>query len=130
MKYLATGSAGFIGMHTARRLLDDGHEVVGLDNLNDYYDVSLKHARLEQLTPYAAFTYIDDIVEDVMRIADVVPADQETVTNNPSLSTAPYEIQNICNNQPVELGDFIGAIETPRFRYNRGRFKQLGIARL
>ena len=130
MKFLVTGAAGFIGMHTARRLLDDGHEVVGLDNLNDYYDVSLKHARLEQLTPYAAFTYIDDIVEDVMRISDVVPADQETVTNNPSLSTAPYEIQNICNNQPVELGDFIGAIETPRFRYNRGRFKQLGIARL
>ena len=274
MKYLVTGAAGFIGMYTAKRLLDDGHEVVGLDNLNDYYDVKLKHARLEELAPYdnfrfikmdiadrdgiaqlfkeeqfhrvihlaaqagvrysienpmayidsnlvgmatilegcrhnkvehlvyassssvygmnpkipfstsdnvdhpvslyAAtkksnelmahsyshlygipttglrfftvygpwgrpdmapwlfteailkgqpikvfnngkmqrdFTYIDDIVEGVVRISDVIPAGQEIVINNPSLSTAPYAIYNIGNNQPVELGDFIGAIE-------------------
>ena len=130
MKFLVTGAAGFIGMHTAKRLLDDGHEVVGLDNLNDYYDVGLKHARLKQLTPYTAFTYIDNIVEDVMRIADVIPAAQEAVADNPSLCTAPHSIYNICNNQPVELGDFIGEIETTRFRYNCGRFKQLGIARL
>ena len=42
---LVTGAAGFIGFHVAARLLDDGHEVVGLDNLNDYYDVRLKRAR-------------------------------------------------------------------------------------
>jgi UDP-glucuronate 4-epimerase len=50
MKVLVTGSAGFIGMHTARRLLDDGHEVVGVDNLNPYYDVALKRARLQRLS--------------------------------------------------------------------------------
>jgi UDP-glucuronate 4-epimerase len=49
MKILVTGSAGFIGSHVARRLLARGDEVVGLDNLNDYYDVSLKRARLEPL---------------------------------------------------------------------------------
>jgi len=49
MKILVTGTAGFIGMHTARRLLADGHRVVGVDSLNDYYDVGLKRARLAQL---------------------------------------------------------------------------------
>lgn len=49
MKILVTGSAGFIGLHLTERLLAEGHEVVGIDNLNDYYDTALKHARLERL---------------------------------------------------------------------------------
>lgn len=49
MKYLVTGAAGFIGFHVSQRLLSAGHQVVGIDNLNDYYDVNLKLARLEQL---------------------------------------------------------------------------------
>lgn len=48
MKILITGTAGFIGFHLAIRLLDEGHEVIGLDNINDYYDVNLKYARLAQ----------------------------------------------------------------------------------
>jgi len=48
MKILVTGTAGFIGFHLANRLLKNGHEVIGLDNINDYYDVNLKYARLEQ----------------------------------------------------------------------------------
>jgi UDP-glucuronate 4-epimerase len=49
MKILVTGAAGFIGYHVAKRLLENGHQVVGLDNINDYYDVNLKYARLAQL---------------------------------------------------------------------------------
>lgn len=49
MKILVTGTAGFIGYHLAKKLLERGEEVVGLDNINDYYDVNLKYARLEQL---------------------------------------------------------------------------------
>lgn len=49
MKYLVTGAGGFIGFHVSQRLLKDGHHVVGIDNLNDYYDVSLKQARLNLL---------------------------------------------------------------------------------
>lgn len=48
MKILLTGSAGFIGFHTAKRLLDEGYEVIGLDNINDYYDPSLKYSRLSE----------------------------------------------------------------------------------
>ncbi|OZG72123.1 capsular biosynthesis protein CpsI [Hahella sp. CCB-MM4] len=56
MKVLVTGTAGFIGSHVAHRLLDRGDEVIGVDNLNDYYEVSLKEARLARLTPKSGFT--------------------------------------------------------------------------
>jgi len=57
MKVLITGVAGFIGYHLAQRLLTDGFQVYGIDNLSDYYDVALKKARLEQLKPHAQFTF-------------------------------------------------------------------------
>jgi UDP-glucuronate 4-epimerase len=57
MRILVTGAAGFIGFHVARAFLGQGHEVIGIDNLNDYYDVSLKQARLDQLTPHKNFSF-------------------------------------------------------------------------
>ena len=60
MKFLITGAAGFIGFHVSSRLLEAGHHVVGIDNLNDYYDVSLKQARLDLLkSPAFNFYKID-----------------------------------------------------------------------
>src|SRR5574340_829375 len=64
MKVLVTGAAGFIGMHASQRLLERGDEVVGLDNLNDYDDVSLKQARLARLTPHANFRFVKLDVAD------------------------------------------------------------------
>ena len=58
MKILLTGAAGFIGYHTAKKLLAQGHEVVGLDNLNDYYDVALKQARLDRLSAREGFRFV------------------------------------------------------------------------
>ncbi|MBL8053910.1 MAG: GDP-mannose 4,6-dehydratase, partial [Nitrospira sp.] len=55
---LVTGTAGFIGFHVAMRLLDRGDHVIGLDNINDYYDVRLKEARLAQLKPRERFTFV------------------------------------------------------------------------
>jgi UDP-glucuronate 4-epimerase len=57
MEILVTGAAGFIGMHVAARLLQAGHNVTGIDNLNDYYDVRLKQARLDVLKPYSNFRF-------------------------------------------------------------------------
>ena len=64
MKILVTGAAGFIGMTASLRLLARGDEVVGLDNLNDYYDVSLKQSRLDRLTPHPNFRFYKGDVAD------------------------------------------------------------------
>ncbi|HMM54517.1 MAG TPA: NAD-dependent epimerase [Candidatus Desulfobacillus sp.] len=69
MKILITGAAGFIGMHVAQRLLQRGDEVVGIDNLNDYYDVRLKEARLAQLAPEPRFRFARLDVADTAAIA-------------------------------------------------------------
>ncbi len=65
MRYLVTGSAGFIGFHLARRLLDEGHVVVGYDAVTPYYDQRLKHARHAILGKYGQFTPIVARLEDV-----------------------------------------------------------------
>ena len=64
MKILVTGAAGFIGFFLCKRLLDEGVDVVGIDNLNDYYDVGLKKDRLKQLEPYPSFTFIPMDIAD------------------------------------------------------------------
>lgn len=58
MKYLVTGAAGFIGFHVVQRLCEQGHDVIGIDNLNDYYDINLKLARLNELKNHTTFTFI------------------------------------------------------------------------
>jgi UDP-glucuronate 4-epimerase len=64
MKVLVTGAAGFIGMHVAQILLKRGDQVIGIDNLNDYYDPQLKRARLDQLNPYANFSFNEGDIAD------------------------------------------------------------------
>src|SRR5213075_1808952 len=64
MRILVTGAAGFIGFHTANRLLADGHEVVGLDSVNQYYDVRLKEARLGLLQERRTFEFVRAALAD------------------------------------------------------------------
>jgi UDP-glucuronate 4-epimerase len=63
-RYLVTGAAGFIGSHVSHALLDRGDDVVGLDDMNDYYEVSLKEARLARLTPKPGFSFVKRDVAD------------------------------------------------------------------
>lgn len=71
MRYLVTGAAGFIASKTAELLLRDGHEVVGVDNLNDYYDPRLKEFRLAQLRAQSGFTFRHADIEDKAALAGI-----------------------------------------------------------
>jgi UDP-N-acetyl-D-glucosamine/UDP-N-acetyl-D-galactosamine dehydrogenase len=68
---LVTGCAGFIGFHLSKRLLDEGFHVVGIDNLNDYYDVRLKKDRLAQIEPHTNFTFYEISLENSKEINEV-----------------------------------------------------------
>ena len=76
MKFLVTGAAGFIGFHVSERLLADGHQVIGIDNLNDYYDVGLKLARLDRLNDKQLFSFIKLDLADRQGMADLFAKEQ------------------------------------------------------
>ena len=92
---LLTGAAGFIGSHLAMRLLSAGCKVTGLDNLNDYYEVSLKESRLAELEKYDNFTFIKADISDKAAVdkvfADVKP---EVVVNLAAQAGVRYSIEN------------------------------------
>lgn len=62
--YLVTGAAGFIGYYLSKRILENGCKVIGIDNINDYYDVDLKYSRLEKLNEFKNFTFIKEDISD------------------------------------------------------------------
>ena len=95
MKILVTGAAGFIGYHVARILLDRGDEVVGLDNLNDYYDVTLKHARLDMLNGYPKFRLVKMDLADRSGMAALFEREKfNRVINLAAQAGVRYSIKN------------------------------------
>lgn len=95
MKVLITGTAGFIGSTLARRLLERGDEVVGVDNLNDYYDVNLKKARLERLLGYQGFTDERVSIEDTQALEQVFVRHQpQRVVNLAAQAGVRYSLVN------------------------------------
>jgi len=95
MKILVTGAAGFIGYHTSQRLLHDGHMVVGVDNLSDYYDVALKQARLECLRQHESFEFCLLDIADRGAMVDMFERGQfETVINLAAQAGVRYSMDN------------------------------------
>lgn len=95
MKYLVTGAAGFIGFHLAGRLCAEGHEVVGIDNLNDYYEVSLKEARLARLGPLPGFRFERLDLADPTAMAELFAREQfERVIHLGAQAGVRYSLDN------------------------------------
>lgn len=95
MKILVTGAAGFIGFHLSQRLLDDGHEVVGLDALTSYYDPALKQIRLDLLLERAGFSFGKVDLTDAAALGDFVAAAQaEIVFHLAAQPGVRYSIEN------------------------------------
>ena len=98
MKYLVTGAAGFIGHYVVKRLCALGHTVVGLDNLNDYYEVSLKEARLKELaefTDVGLFSFVKMNLEDRTGIADLFKTEKfDRVIHLAAQAGVRYSIDN------------------------------------
>ncbi|EKO3369836.1 NAD-dependent epimerase [Vibrio fluvialis] len=94
MKYLVTGAAGFIGSAVIERLCAEGHDVVGIDNLNDYYDVELKDARLERAA-HERFSFLEMDIADREAIADLFAAEQfDKVIHLAAQAGVRYSIDN------------------------------------
>jgi UDP-glucuronate 4-epimerase len=95
MKVFVTGAAGFIGFHTTRRLLSRGDEVVGLDNLNDYYDVRLKMARLAELESLPGFRFVRGELADFASMQRIFRAERfDAVMHLAAQAGVRYSLQN------------------------------------
>ena len=95
MKILVTGTAGFIGSHLAQRLLERGDEVVGIDNLNDYYDVTLKQARLARFIDHPRYTHITaDLADRAAIDAAFATPKPQRVVNLAAQAGVRYAAQN------------------------------------
>jgi UDP-glucuronate 4-epimerase len=111
-KTLLTGAAGFIGMHTTQRLLARGERVVGVDNLNDYYDVSLKHARLARLKPQPGFSFHQISVEDRDGIARLFAQERpDRVIHLAAQAGVRYSLSNPHAYIDANLQGFINILE-------------------
>jgi UDP-glucuronate 4-epimerase len=112
MKVLVTGAAGFIGMHVAQRLLDDGCEVVGLDSLDDYYDPSLKSARLARLRSMAGFTFVQLDVSDRTATAELFDAGGfDRVIHLAAQAGVRHSLKNPHANAQSNLVGFVNVLE-------------------
>ena len=111
-KILVTGAAGFIGFHLAKVLLDRGHEVVGLDNLNDYYDVSLKQARLAQIEGHNNFSFVKIDLADREGMATLFRDEKfDRVVNLAAQAGVRYSLKNPHAYVDSNLVGFVNILE-------------------
>ncbi|MEZ6091740.1 MAG: NAD-dependent epimerase [Pirellulaceae bacterium] len=112
MKYLVTGAAGFIGFHLSRYLLQRGHQVVGVDNLNDYYSVQLKLDRLSQLQSIAEFSFQQSSLEDTDAIVQLFKShDFDRVVNLAAQAGVRYSIENPAAYIQSNINGFLNILE-------------------
>jgi UDP-glucuronate 4-epimerase len=114
-KFLVTGAAGFIGFHVAKRLMERGDDVVGLDNVNDYYDVGLKQARLRQLAGQDRFSFVQLDVADRAAIGALFDQHPfETVIHLAAQAGVRYSLENPYAYVDSNLVGFVNLLEACR----------------
>lgn len=112
MKVLVTGAAGFIGMHCIERLLARGDQVVGIDNLNDYYEVSLKESRLVRIADLPDFSNHVISVEDREAMADIFAAEKpDRVIHLAAQAGVRYSLENPHAYVDANLAGFMNILE-------------------
>ena len=112
MKVLVTGAAGFIGMHCIERLLARGDQVVGIDNLNDYYDVTLKESRLSRIVDHAAFRFHRVSIEDKEAMAGIFAEEKpDRVIHLAAQAGVRYSLENPHAYIDANLQGFMNILE-------------------
>eukprot|EP01136_Pigoraptor_vietnamica_P045122 Opistho-1_new@22697 len=114
MTVLVTGTAGFIGFHVARRLLADGHEVVGFDSVTDYYDTSLKAARLKLLAEHDDFRFIRADLADATAVKSAFECRPEIVINLAAQAGVRYSLDNPQAYVDANVSGFLNILENCR----------------
>lgn len=114
-KILVTGSAGFIGFHLSKKLVDLGHEVVGLDVINDYYDIRLKESRLEILKPLQRFSFVKQDLKDKPALDSLFAEKKfDTVINLAAQAGVRYSLTNPYAYLDSNLTGFLNILEACR----------------
>ena len=112
---LVTGSAGFIGFHLSRKLLEMGYHVVGVDNLNPYYDVNLKNARLDLLNPHDNFRFFKVDIHDLQAMRQVFSQHKITrVCNLAAQAGVRYSLKDPFSYQKSNIEGFLNLLELAR----------------
>jgi UDP-glucuronate 4-epimerase len=112
---LVTGSAGFIGFHLSKKLLDLGYGVVGIDNLNPYYDVGLKKARLELLKPHEKFRFIKGDIQDLPTVQQLFEAHNITrICNLAAQAGVRHSLKDPFSYQKSNIEGFLNLLEMAR----------------
>lgn len=115
-KILITGGAGFIGFHLSKKLLENGEQVIGIDNLNDYYEVSLKEARLRKLTPFENYKFIKMSIADKKAVDALFEEEKpDIVVNLAAQAGVRYSIENPAAYMESNMMGFFNILEACRF---------------
>ena len=115
---LVTGAAGFIGYHLCLRLLKDGYTVTGIDNLNPYYDVSLKRTRLERLTPFDRFSFVKIDIADKEALEKIFRTNKfDVVVNLAAQAGVRYSLENPRAYVDANIVGFVNILECCRYNH-------------
>lgn len=112
---LVTGAAGFIGFHLTRKLLERGNQVIGVDNLNPYYDVTLKKARLDRLKPLNGFFFYKEDIQNLSGLKEIFQKHSiDRVCNLAAQAGVRYSLKDPFSYQKSNLEGFLNLLELAR----------------